>query len=343
MSNKPPLTYKQAGVDIEAGNQLVERIKPAIRTTRRPGVIGGIGGFGGLFELDVRKYSRPVLVAGTDGVGTKLQLAIELNLHQTIGIDLVAMCANDVIVQGAEPLFFLDYYVTEKLDVEVATDVINGIADGCRQAGMSLLGGETAEHPGTFPENEYDLAGFCVGVVEKSRIIDGSRVSPGDAVLGLASSGPHSNGFSMIRRVLAGQGGAQAPWEDGTIGEHLLTPTRIYVEALLKLIDQLPVNALAHITGGGVLENIARVLSPELDVKLNRSGWVTQPVFHWLQKNGNISDEEMLNTFNCGLGMAVIVARNDVEQALQLLNEAGETASVIGEVTTGTGQVSISS
>ena len=328
-----PISYRDAGVDIEAGNTLVEQIKPIAARTRRPGVLAGLGGFGALFELPLDRYREPVLVAGTDGVGTKLKLAMKIGKHDTIGVDLVAMCVNDLIVQGAEPLFFLDYYATSRLDVEVATEVVKGIGRGCEQAGAALIGGETAEMPGMYAGGEYDLAGFCVGVVEKSRIIDGSRVKAGDVLLGIASSGPHSNGYSLIRRILEISGAdLQQPFHSRTLGETLLEPTRIYVRQLLALMQQMEVNALAHITGGGLLENIPRVLPDDCCAELDAGSWLHPPVFDWLQEQGNIDPEEMYRTFNCGIGMVVCVAPEDAARAQELLRKGGETVWNIGRV-----------
>ncbi|MEO7387207.1 MAG: phosphoribosylformylglycinamidine cyclo-ligase [Gammaproteobacteria bacterium] len=337
-----PLTYKDAGVDIDAGDDLVEHIKPLARSTNRPGVLGGIGGFGGLFEIDLDRWPRPVLVSGTDGVGTKLKLAIELARYDTIGIDLVAMCANDVIVQGAEPLFFLDYYASGKLSVETATAVIQGIAAGCQQAGAALLGGETAELPGMYSGDDFDLAGFCVGIVNRDQIIDGTGIRPGDVVLGLASSGPHSNGYSLIRRVLdVSRTPLDTTWEAGTLGAALLAPTRIYVRPLLALMAACTVRGLAHITGGGLADNLVRVLPPEVDAVLDKSAWRRPAVFQWLQATGNIPEDDLLRTFNCGIGMTVIVRREDAAAARDLLEQAGETVTLLGEITPGTGQVAL--
>jgi len=342
MSAKLPLTYKDAGVDIDAGDDLVEHIKPLARQTSRPGVLGGVGGFGGLFEIDLARWPRPVLVAGTDGVGTKLKLAIELDCYDTIGIDLVAMCANDVIVQGAEPLFFLDYYASGKLSVPAATSVIRGIAEGCRQAGASLLGGETAELPGMYSGKDFDLAGFCVGIVNRDEIIDGRSIQPGDVILGLASSGPHSNGYSLIRRVLeVSRTRLDSSWDDGTLGAALLAPTRIYVRSLLGLTAHCSVVGLAHITGGGLPGNVVRVLPPNVDAVLHKSAWPRPAIFEWLQTAGNIPEDDLLRTFNCGVGMAVIVRAAEAGRARQLLAEAGESVTVIGEITAGTGQVDV--
>ncbi|MBA3564650.1 MAG: phosphoribosylformylglycinamidine cyclo-ligase [Gammaproteobacteria bacterium] len=338
--DKRALTYRGAGVDIDAGNALVRRIGPAAERTRRPGVLSGIGGFGGLFELPPGRFREPVLVAGTDGVGTKLKLAIELGRHATVGIDLVAMCANDVIVQGAEPLFFLDYYATGRLDLDVAESVINGIAHGCEMAGAALLGGETAEMPGMYGAGDYDLAGFCVGAVEKRDIIDGSRVMAGDALIGLASSGPHSNGYSLIREVVKISGNdLDARVGDSSLTDLLMEPTRIYVKPLLALIAGLEVRALAHITGGGLVENLPRVLPAGLEARLDVSSWRRPAVFDWLQRTGNIADEEMHRTFNCGIGMVVCVRPEDVEQTLDRLAGAGEEAWVIGSVESGSRDV----
>ncbi len=339
-----PLTYKDAGVDIDAGDALVERIKPLARRTGRNGLLGGLGGFGGLFEIDLGRYPQPVLVAGTDGVGTKLRLAIELQKLDTVGIDLVAMCVNDVVVQGAEPLFFLDYYATGRLALDQAETVIRGIAMGCELSGCALLGGETAEMPGMYAPGDIDLAGFAVGVVNRDRIIDGSAVSPGDVLLGLASSGPHSNGYSLIRRVLELTPGAAAkPWEGTTLGECLLTPTRIYVKPLLRLIAACEVHALAHITGGGLPGNVERILPPLADAHIDPATWQRPAVFDWLQQAGRIADGEMYRTFNCGIGMVVVLPRAETDRATQLLRESGETAQVIGEVRAGTGRVHIGS
>jgi phosphoribosylformylglycinamidine cyclo-ligase len=336
MSKPHSYTYRDAGVDIDAGDALVERIKPLVRRTTRPEVLAGIGGFGAMVELPLGRYRRPVLVSGTDGVGTKLRLAIETGRHDTIGIDLVAMCANDVIVQGAEPLFFLDYYATGHLNVDVAATVIDGIAEGCVQAGAALVGGETAEMPGMYQGEDYDLAGFCVGVVDKEAIIDGSRVAAGDAVIGLASSGPHSNGYSLIRRLVAVAGASAVTQLDGrALFDLLLTPTRIYVKSLLGLIAALPVHALAHITGGGLTDNIPRVLHAGLEVVLQRRSWPQQPVFEWLARAGAIEPAEMHRTFNCGIGMVVIVAGERAADAMRLLQQAGEQAMLIGEVRRG--------
>ena len=344
MSTKRPTTYRDAGVDIDAGNELVERIKPLVKSTRRDGVLGGIGGFGGLFELAGERYKRPVLVAGADGVGTKLKLAVELELHDTVGIDLVAMCVNDVIVQGAEPLFFLDYYGCGRLDTEVAASVIEGIAEGCRQAGAALLGGETAELPGMYQEPDYDLAGFCVGIVEKDAIIDGTLISAGDKLVGLASSGPHSNGYSLIRKLLADSGkSAKSSWQGNTLGHELLSPTRIYVRAILKLLGTCPVHGIAHITGGGLPDNLERILPLSIDVHVEPTAWQRPLIFDWLQDQGQIEAGEMYRTFNCGIGMAVIVPEHCVDEAVTLLMSEGETASVIGEVVKGSGQVHIPS
>jgi phosphoribosylformylglycinamidine cyclo-ligase len=326
------LTYRDAGVDIDAGDQLVENIKPYAKRTLRPGVLGGIGGFGALFEIS-RNYREPVLVSGTDGVGTKLKLAFELRRHDTIGIDLVAMSVNDILVQGAEPLFFLDYFACGKLDVATATEVVKGIAAGCEQAGCALIGGETAEMPGMYPAGEYDLAGFAVGIVEKSAIIDGSTIAEGDVVLGLASSGAHSNGYSLIRKILALRHADLSAQLDGkTLSDLILAPTRIYVKPVLQLIRQLKVKALAHITGGGLLENIPRVLPENLVAQLERGAWTMPPLFDWLQREGGVSDQEMHRVFNCGIGMVVIVNAADAAAAQKLLGDAGETVWRIGTV-----------
>ncbi|MBI5751178.1 MAG: phosphoribosylformylglycinamidine cyclo-ligase [Hydrogenophilales bacterium] len=335
-SATPPnsLSYRDAGVDIDAGDALVENIKPLARRTMRPEVMGGIGGFGALFEIS-KKYREPVLVSGTDGVGTKLKLAFEMNKHDTVGIDLVAMSVNDILVQGAEPLFFLDYFACGKLDVATATDVVKGIAQGCELAGCALIGGETAEMPGMYPAGEYDLAGFAVGAVEKSQIINGKTIQPGDAVLGLASSGAHSNGYSLIRKVLQVTGAdLNASFHGRTLGETIIEPTRIYVKPLLALMQALPVKGMAHITGGGLLENIPRILQAELTAKLDASSWIMPPLFQWLQEMGNIEPRELHRTFNCGIGMAVVVAASDAERAMQLLTAAGETVYRIGRIET---------
>ena len=329
------ITYRDAGVDIDAGDELVERIKPVVRRTHRPEVLAGIGGFGALVEIP-QGYRQPVLVSGTDGVGTKLRLAIDTGRHDTIGIDLVAMCVNDVVVQGAEPLFFLDYYATGKLRVAVAESVIRGIAEGCAQAGAALVGGETAEMPGIYSGEDYDLAGFCVGVVEKSAIIDGTRIEPGDAVVGLASSGPHSNGYSLIRKLIGvANANADTVLDGRPLFDRLLTPTRIYVKSLLELIRTVPVRGLAHITGGGITDNIPRVLSEGLEVVLDRKSWHRDPVFDWLQRTARIDPAEMYRTFNCGIGMVAIVPQEHARAAVNLLNSRGETATVIGEVRKG--------
>ncbi|MDR0769692.1 MAG: phosphoribosylformylglycinamidine cyclo-ligase [Burkholderiales bacterium] len=328
-----PLTYRDAGVDIDAGDALVDRIKPLARRTMRPEVLNGIGGFGALIGLGSR-YREPVLVAGTDGVGTKLKLAFELDRHDTIGIDLVAMCVNDILVQGAEPLFFLDYFSCGKLDVDRATRVVQGIAAGCESAGCALVGGETAEMPGMYAEGEYDLAGFAVGVVERDAIIDGSTIRAGDAVLGLASSGPHSNGYSLIRKIVA-RSGADLKTErcgDGILADALMVPTRIYVKPLLALMKALPVKGMAHITGGGLTENIPRVLPKTLGAHLYQRAWQRPPVFGWLQQQGGVAEEEMHRVFNCGIGMAVIVAAEQAEAAMGLLRAHGETVTKIGDI-----------
>ncbi|PLY14302.1 MAG: phosphoribosylformylglycinamidine cyclo-ligase [Sedimenticola sp.] len=332
-ANITPISYRDAGVDIDAGNSLVERIKPIVKNTFRPGVMTGLGGFGALFELPIDRYREPVLVSGTDGVGTKLKLALELNKHDTIGIDLVAMCANDIIVTGAEPLFFLDYYATGHLDVDVATDVVTGIAKGCELAGAALTGGETAEMPGMYGEGDYDLAGFCVGIVEKSEIIDQSRVAAGDVLLGIASSGPHSNGYSLIRKILEVSGAdlAQPIWEV-TLGDALLAPTRIYVKPLLKLLKEIRIHALAHITGGGLPENLPRVLPENCKAVIDADSWELPPVFRWLQQQGNVVESEMLRTFNCGVGMVLCLAEADAARAVELLENEGEKAWVLGRI-----------
>jgi phosphoribosylformylglycinamidine cyclo-ligase len=329
------MTYRDAGVDIDAGDELVERIKPLVARVRRPEVLAGIGGFGALVELPAG-YRRPVLVSGTDGVGTKLRLAIDAARHDTIGIDLVAMCANDIAVLGAEPLFFLDYYATGKLRVDVAEAVVRGIVEGCAQAGAALVGGETAEMPGIYYGEDYDLAGFCVGVVEKDAIIDGSKVRAGDAVIGLASSGPHSNGYSLIRKLLALSGAGSDTQLDGKpLLDRLLAPTRIYVKSLLALARQLEVHGLAHITGGGLTDNIPRVLPDGLEAVLERRRWHRDPVFDWLQQVGRIEATEMYRTFNCGIGMIAVVPREQAAQAMALLAASGESAQIIGEIRSG--------
>jgi phosphoribosylformylglycinamidine cyclo-ligase len=332
-SDPDALSYAQAGVDIDAGNALVERIKPIVKGTFRPGVMAGLGGFGALFELPLDRYREPVLVSGTDGVGTKLKLAMQLGRHDTIGIDLVAMCVNDIVVAGAEPLFFLDYYATGRLDVDTATAVIGGIARGCELAGCALTGGETAEMPGMYAAGDYDLAGFAVGIVEKSRILQPDAVQVGDVLLGLASSGPHSNGYSLIRKVLEVSG---APLDgaigDTTLGDALLAPTRIYVKPLLALLSQVEVHALAHVTGGGLTENLPRVLPGHSCAEIDRGSWHLPPVFEWLQAEGRIADREMLRTFNCGIGMVVCVPAASAARATAILEEQGETVYRIGQV-----------
>jgi phosphoribosylformylglycinamidine cyclo-ligase len=323
------LSYRDAGVDIDAGDALVEAIKPFAKRTMRPEVLAGIGGFGALCEIP-KKYKKPVLVSGTDGVGTKLKLAFALGRHDTVGIDLVAMSVNDILTSGAEPLFFLDYYVCERLEVRVAAEVIKGIAKGCELAGCALIGGETAEHPDAFPKDEYDLAGFAVGVVEKDRIIDGRSIRPGDAVLGLASSGPHSNGFSLIRKILQN--------ETPKALQKLLEPTRIYVKPVLKLLESVPVKGLAHITGGGVVGNVPRMLPKGTKAVIRKNAWPRPEVFQWLQKTGNVAEDEMWRVFNCGIGMVVVVPRDKMQAATKLLEREGERVFEIGEVEKGSGE-----
>ena len=337
MTERAPVTYRDAGVDIDAGDELVERIKPRVRRSMRPEVLGGIGGFGALVEVPLDRYRKPVLVSGTDGVGTKLRLAIDTHRHDGVGIDLVAMCVNDVIVQGAEPLFFLDYFASGKLDVDVGERVIAGIVEGCVQAGCALVGGETAEMPGMYHGADYDLAGFCVGVVEKEAIIDGSKTRAGDVVLGLPSSGPHSNGFSLIRKILQlSDADMHADLQGVSLIERLMAPTRIYVKPLLKLIGEISVHGLSHITGGGLVDNIPRVLPDGLEVILERRSWRREPIFDWLQQQGKIADAEMYRVFNCGIGMTVHVAASDAPRAISVLQDAGQEALVIGTIRDGT-------
>ncbi len=331
--NQESLNYKSAGVDIAAGNELVELIKPIAARTRTAGVMAGLGGFGSMFELPLDRYQNPVLVSGTDGVGTKLKLAIDSGIHNTVGIDLVAMCVNDIIVQGAEPLFFLDYFATGKLDVDTAASVIAGIGKGCELAGAALVGGETAEMPGMYADGEYDLAGFCVGIVEKSKVLDGGKVKAGDKLIGIASSGPHSNGYSLIRKIIAHSNSALTDSFGGkTLGAVLLEPTRIYVKSLLSLLDKVSVHALAHITGGGLTENLPRVIPVGLNADIDLSSWVFPDIFLWLQEQGNVSQADMLTTFNCGIGMIVCVAGEDEKPAVEALQALGETVFVIGEL-----------
>lgn len=326
------ISYKDAGVDIEAGDQLVERIKPFAKKTMRAEVLGGIGGFGSLFEVP-KKYKEPILVSGTDGVGTKLKLAFELNKHDTVGIDLVAMSVNDILVQGAEPLFFLDYFACGKLDVDTASQVIKGIAEGCTQSGCALVGGETAEMPGMYPAGEYDLAGFAVGVVEKSEIIDGKTIKSGDVVIGLASSGAHSNGYSLIRKIISNEKADFLGSFDGkTLKDIVMEPTKIYVKSILKLKETIQIKGMAHITGGGITENIPRILGEDLMAEIQSSSWPLPKLFQWLQEKGNIPNVELYRTFNCGIGMAIVIDQKDVVKAKQILEEFNETVYEIGVI-----------
>jgi phosphoribosylformylglycinamidine cyclo-ligase len=331
-SNTTSISYRDAGVDMEAGDALVEQIKPYAKRTMRPEVLAGIGGFGSLFEMP-KKFKNPVLVSGTDGVGTKLKLAFELNKHDTVGIDLVAMSVNDILVQGAEPLFFLDYFACGKLEVGTAAQVIKGIAEGCEQSGCALVGGETAEMPGMYPAGEYDLAGFAVGCVDKENIINGTTIAEGDIVLGLASSGAHSNGYSLIRKLIASSGiDFESDFHGKKFKDVVMAPTRIYVKPLLQLIATLPVKGMAHITGGGITENIPRVLPAGLTAEIQKDSWEMPPLFAWLQAQGNVTDIEMYKTFNCGIGMVVIVAKEHAAVAIDLLTETGETVFHIGHI-----------
>lgn len=326
------MSYYDAGVDILAGDRLVENIKPYAKRTMRPEVLAGIGGFGALFEIS-KNYRNPVLVSGTDGVGTKLKLAFQFHRHDSIGIDLVAMSVNDILVQGAEPLFFLDYFACGKLNVDTATQVVKGIALGCEQAGCALVGGETAEMPGMYPGNEYDLAGFAVGIVEKDRIINGQDIRENDAILGLASSGAHSNGYSLIRKIIAKEHvNLSMNFNGKTLIDVLMTPTRIYVKPLLELFKRLPVKALAHITGGGLIENIPRILNEDLVAILQKNTWNIPLLFHWLQQQGNLTDSEMYRVFNCGIGMVIVIAEEHVDAAMEALHSAGEVVWRIGTV-----------
>lgn len=333
MSNNESLTYKDAGVDIDAGAELVDKIKTVATRTKRPEVMSGLGGFGALCELPTN-YKEPVLVTGTDGVGTKLKLAMDIDKHDTIGIDLVAMCVNDLIVTGAEPLVFLDYYATGKLDVNIAAEVVTGIGAGCEQAGCSLVGGETAEMPGMYDSGDYDLAGFCVGVVEKSKIIDGSSVRVGDALIGLPSSGVHSNGFSLVRKILETRDidPLNTKIDGESLADLLIEPTKIYVKPLLQLLKTIDVHAISHITGGGLIENLPRVLSGSVKAVVNQKSWQPSALFRWLQKEGNISDKEMLRTFNCGIGMVLVVPEAEASATIDLFHAMGEEAILIGEI-----------
>ena len=326
------ISYKDAGVNIKAGDKLVENIKPFAKATNRPEVMGGLGGFGSLFEIP-KKFKHPVLVSGTDGVGTKLKLAFDLDTHNTIGQDLVAMCVNDILVQGAEPLFFLDYFACGELDVEMATEVVKGISDGCILAGCALVGGETAEMPGMYIKGEYDLAGFCVGAVERSKVIDGKSISEGDAIIGIASSGPHSNGYSLIRKILEKEKVNLSYDFDGkTFGDVLMAPTKIYVRSILSLLEKIKVNGLAHITGGGIYENIPRVLKDNQKAVIKKDSWNMPSIFQWLKEKANINDYELYKTFNCGIGMVIIINPNDKAEAIRILEQNGETVFLMGEI-----------
>jgi phosphoribosylformylglycinamidine cyclo-ligase len=332
-TNKQSISYKDAGVDIDAGNALVEAIKPIAKATTRPEVPSSLGGFGALFELDMTKYKNPILVSGTDGVGTKLRLAIDSGKHDKVGIDLVAMCVNDLIVQGAEPLFFLDYYATGKLELDVAVDVVKGIGEGCLQAGCALIGGETAEMPGMYPKGDYDLAGFCVGIVEKADLIDGTKVKSGDVMLGLASTGPHSNGYSLIRKIIeVSDADLNMDMDGQPLIDALMAPTRIYVKSLLELMKSVEIHAVSHITGGGLLENLPRVMPKNTMANIDTNSWKRPAVFDWIQANGNVEFEEMHRTLNCGIGLVIVVDETNQQQAIDLLTEAGETVSVIGKI-----------
>ena len=336
------LSYSDAGVNIDEGDRLVDAIKPLAKSTRRPGADAALGGFGGAFDLKAAGFKDPVLISGTDGVGTKLRIAIDTDKLDTVGIDLVAMCVNDLVVAGAEPLFFLDYYATGALNIDIAADVVTGIGRGCELAGCALVGGETAEMPGMYEGEDYDLAGFCVGVVEKSKIIDGSNVGPGDLLLGLPSSGPHSNGYSLIRKILeVSNANLQQDMAGQTLATALLAPTTIYVKSLLQLFAEVDVKALSHITGGGLLENLPRVLPDSCSANINTSSWAIPPVFQWLQEQGNVADAEMYRTFNCGVGMVICIAAADREQALSNLEASGQQAWVIGEITAGSNEVKL--
>ena len=337
-SENQPLSYKSAGVDIEAGDALVEKIKPFVKRTHRKEWLGGLGGFGALFEIPLDRYKNPVLVSGTDGVGTKLKLAQMLDNHATIGIDLVAMCVNDILAQGAEPLFFLDYYATGKLDTQAAATVIQGIAKGCEISGMSLIGGETAEMPGMYAGDDYDLAGFCVGIIEKRNIITGATIQPGDSIIALASSGPHSNGYSLIRKILEVSGAdlnmpmALSADENASLAGALIEPTRIYTQSVLGLIEAVEVKGIAHITGGGITGNLVRILPDKTKASVDTSSWQFTEVFEWLAKTGNLSQQEMFKTFNCGIGMMLIVAKDDTDKTIEFLNNTGEKAWLAGTV-----------
>jgi phosphoribosylformylglycinamidine cyclo-ligase len=332
-TNKRSISYKDAGVDIDAGNALVEAIKPIAKATTRPEVPSSLGGFGALFELDMTKYKNPILVSGTDGVGTKLRLAIDSGKHDKVGIDLVAMCVNDLIVQGAEPLFFLDYYATGKLELDVAVDVVKGIGEGCLQAGCALIGGETAEMPGMYPKGDYDLAGFCVGIVEKAELIDGTKVKAGDVMLGLASTGPHSNGYSLIRKIIeVSDADLNMDMDGQPLIDALMAPTRIYVKSLLELMKSVEIHAVSHITGGGLLENLPRVMPKNTMANIDTNSWKRPAVFDWIQANGNVEFEEMHRTLNCGIGLVIIVDESNQQKAIDLLTAAGETVSVIGQI-----------
>jgi len=334
------LSYRDAGVNIDAGNEFIEKIKSSVASTNRPGVMGSLGGFGGLFELP-ENYRQPVLVSGTDGVGTKLKLAIDLNRHDTIGIDLVAMCVNDILVLGAEPLYFLDYYATGELNSEIAASVVEGIAEGCRQSNAALIGGETAEMPGMYDKGDYDLAGFCVGVVEKQEIIDGSKVKAGDVMIAIASSGPHSNGYSLVRKIIEVSNvdiTQTFASQDRTLGDALLAPTKIYVKAIHDLLPKFDIHAMAHITGGGLLENIPRVLPENTQAIVDTDSWQLPAVFQWLQDNGNVEIKEMYRTFNCGVGMVLIVAAEDADNITERLNKNGDLAWQLGTIDEGDNQ-----
>lgn len=332
-TNTQSISYKDSGVDIDAGNALVQAIKPIAKATTRPEVPSSLGGFGALFELDMAKYKNPILVSGTDGVGTKLRLAIDSGKHDQVGIDLVAMCVNDLIVQGAEPLFFLDYYATGKLDLAVATDVVKGIGEGCLQSGCALIGGETAEMPGMYPKGDYDLAGFCVGIVEKADLIDGTKVKAGDVMLGLASTGPHSNGYSLIRKVLeVSNADLQMDIDGQPLIDALMAPTKIYVKSLLELMKSVDIHAVSHITGGGLLENLPRVMPDNTMANIDTNSWNRPAVFDWIQANGNVEYEEMHRTLNCGIGLVIVVDASEQDKAIEILTNAGETVSVIGQI-----------